>query len=66
MKRFYIFILLTIMMISLFLGCNKRSNAADILICGFSVSVPELKLELEYAKSSKEADIDLLILLNKW
>ena len=58
MKRFYIFILLTIMIIWSFSGCNKQSRSADILICGFSDSVPELKLDLEYANWSKDAYID--------
>lgn len=58
MKQYFIFLISTIMLISIFSGCSQN-KISDILIFGFSDSVPEIKLQLEYPKWSKDAYQDL-------
>lgn len=59
MKRFDLFIILIVMLTFLLSGCSKTNNSNDILICGFSDSVPEINLTLEYSKWNEGAYIDL-------
>ena len=57
MKRFFI-IIACIGLISIFSGGCHKDRFSNILVCGFSDSVPEIAPKLEYSEWSKDSYID--------